>query len=236
MTLRKRWAPVLAIMWLTVGTAAYAEPIAFNFSGPVYRRFGVAPQQNGDIAVGSFVLDPNTLLVTEESPEHRRFEGSVDLLLSFRRPSGEAVVEYDLRDARLNLVINNDVTWDPQPYDAFRLGIAQAEAPFSFGVSLIDPTGTVFADTDLPTELDLLDFLGSRNRTYVGYYVDPAASTYAGQFDGYITSLNGVSAPEPVPEPGTLALLVGGGVFALLRRRRRLAQSSRSTDIPRTPH
>ena len=236
MTFSNRRALFLAIMWLSVSTAVNAEPIPFNFSGPLFATSGTAPQQPGDIAVGSFVLDPGTLTVTEESSEHRRFEGPVDLRLSFRRPSGDVVVQYDLQDFPLNLVINNDVLSfaDESRYDAFRFGIGRAEDLFSLGVFLVDPTGTAFSDMNLPTELNLLDFNGPNNRRFFGSYLNPAGGI-VGQFDGYVTFLNGVSAPEPVPEPGTLSLLIGGGALALLRRRR-TEEPAGSSDIPERVH
>ena len=201
---------------------ARAETITFSFSGPVHESSGIAPMSPGDLLTGSMTFDTTQLVTTEESPGARRFDGPVDLQLSFRRPSGETVAEYALPHGLVDLVVNNDV-----PDDAFRPIVRDSDNPtFTFGFFFTDRSGTTFASTDFPRTLNLASF--DESRLFFGNFWNRLDRPAVGTFTGAVTSLNGITVPDDqppsaTPEPASMFLvgtaLAGMGMRRFRRRR-----------------
>jgi len=205
-----------------------ADPITFNFSGPVHQRSGNAPQAVGDTLIGSFTVDPQQLTTTEQGASFRRFEGPIDLHLAFKRPSsGTAVVEYDL--SRLHLVINNDI--EGSGTDAFRpLMFNDPVRPaLVFGFFFTDRTGDALTSTDFPSTLNLPAF--DEFRLFFGTFFEGAEPDLrpVGTFTGVVTSLNGLQAPDvpsPTPEPASWLLVGTAGMLIVKNRRNARARRS----------
>lgn len=199
---------------------ASADVIRYDFSGIVRTTFGTAPQAIGDSFTGSLVIDTDALPTTEQGPGFRRFDGPVDLRVSFASATTER--EYlSYAVPQTDLVINNDV-----PYDAFRAEVFNpAQRTFTFGFYFTDRNGTALSSTDLPSSMDPRAF--DDWRMFYGDYFpsDWRTEGYRGQFGGLVTKLNGIEAlnglPGPnaaTPEPETL-VLAAIGIVAVFRRR-----------------
>jgi hypothetical protein len=201
---------------------AHADPIRYDFAGVVRSTFGSAPQAVGDLFTGALVIDTDLLPTTEQGPGFRRFEGPVDLRVSFQSAAtGQTYLSYVV--PQTNLVVNNDI-----PYDAFRAGVFDPARPTSpvFGFYFTDRNGTALSSTNLPRSIDPRAF--DDWRMFYGNYFrsDWRTEGYIGQFGGLVTSLNGIEAltgnpesPAAAPEPSTL-LLTAVGIAAGVRRRR----------------
>jgi len=61
------WLVVTCLALAMAGDVS-ADPVTFQFSGPVHLTSGAAPQQRGDMLVGSFTVDPDQLIITEQGP------------------------------------------------------------------------------------------------------------------------------------------------------------------------
>jgi len=211
----------LALLGCSV-EGAHADVIRYDFAGVVRSTFGTAPQAVGDLFTGALVIDTDLLPATEEGEGTRRFDGPVDLRVSFQSAAtGRTYLNYVV--PQTDLVVNNDV-----PYDAFRASVfdrARATTPV-FGFYFTDRNGTALSSTDLPRSIDPRAFDDWRD-FYGDYFRSDwrNGEGYVGQFNGLVTSLNGIEAltghpePTPTPEPSTL-LLTAIGVAAGLKRRR----------------
>jgi hypothetical protein len=218
---------LIAFTCLAFDQPAYADPIRYDFSGPIGNpTFGTAPQEIGDVLVGSIELNTDALRTTERGSTFRRFEGPVDLHLSFRsQASGQEYLNYAFDGINMNVVVNNVPGWD-----AFRPGFFDPQNPFfSFGLYLSNVGGDAFSGTDFPRTLDLRAF--NEFRMFSGSYWQFDSrlriEKQIGLFTGSVTTLNGIQVPAPpvVPEPATM-LLSGIGVAAVLKRWRRMQQHS----------
>jgi hypothetical protein len=200
---------------------AHADVIRYDFAGVVRSTFGTAPQAVGDLFTGALVIDTDLLPTTEQEEGARRFEGPVDLRVSFQSAAtGRTYLSYVV--PQTNFVVNNDVPNDDLNGSVFD----PARRTFVFGFYFTDRHGTALSSTDLPRSIDPRAF--DDWRLFYGDYFrsDWRTEGYTGQFGGLVTSLNGIEAltghPEPAaptPEPSTL-LLTAIGIAAGLTRRR----------------
>jgi hypothetical protein len=115
------------------------------------------------------------------------------------------------------------------PFDELNIVLSRFTSPqLGFTIDLIDPTGTVYTNANLPVSPDLEAF---SLRHFVGSIEERrgGVQTVIGTLGGTITSLTGGPGPSITPEPGSV-LLLGPTALSLLgaarmkkRRVRRLA-------------
>ncbi len=124
----------------------------------------------------------------------------------------DASISVDLGTQTLSYIDDHVyISTDNYTSDEFRFSVDGGDVDFNFttfGITLIDSTGSVYDDDSLPMEFDLLDF-DSRRLKIHGYAL-PNYDWF--EVDGEITHI------AVVPEPGTIILVGLGGL--VLRRRK----------------
>src|SRR4051812_7889924 len=152
-------ATVLAVLaWLSLVAAVEADSITFQFAGQVDATTGTVPPKVGDSLFGSFRFEiPGT-----DAPAGAPvgiFQTRQDIFdLSFAHEPGGPV--FDQRTLRRELftaeVFNNVFGDQGGPFDEFELTVSTFTLPhFNLNIDLVDPTGSVFTNANLPTALPL---------------------------------------------------------------------------------
>ncbi|MHC5538510.1 PEP-CTERM sorting domain-containing protein [Singulisphaera rosea] len=217
----------IALMFLTVVSAAHAEPITYNFSGTTERfddiMGGFADIPGGTPFSGSFTYDPQIPLI-DKTPLIAIFGDTGDdpTTKDYGSPLLGPPLPGHVLNATMNvgglpsfaigspvggvISIRNDQMFGwptPLPSDTFILSVGDPNGNW-VEVKLADPTGQALASTALPSTLDLAKF----SQASVEY------KSAAGLVAGDITSLVPVNAPEP----SVFAILALGALGMVFRR------------------
>lgn len=225
---RFRAAVLVVLVWLSTAAAAQADSITFRFEGRVDATTGTVPPSVGDSLFGSVSFDipgtnappgsPNGFFQTRENVFDLRFA---------HEPGGAAFEERRFTAQLFTVQVFNNFFGDSGgPFDEFEINLSTFTFPqFNFNIDLVDPTGSVFANANLPISPHLDAF---QRRTFVASIQvrHDGGQSVVGTFGGTISSLLGGPGPSVVPEPCS-SFLLGSGLFILATMKRRSAADGR---------
>ena len=205
--MRKNSIVFAALACLFLHSSIYAAPLTFQFTGTVTQivtdpadpfgaSIGFGTPVTGfftfDSAAPDGAADPSTGSYTSIGAPF----GLQMLIAGFAFPG----------DSSLNVGVGNDFGGTTDFYTLFASGSSQ------ISVTMMDPSGAVFADTSLPlTPPDIAAFL---TRTF---HLDTEVDGNIVQIDGTIDSL---TMESQVPEPHTYVTISIAIGLGLLRRRK----------------
>lgn len=221
MRCRFRTAIVVASVWLSVATAAWADSITYRFEGRIDDTTGIVPPSVGDVMFGSisFVVPG---IDAPPGASSGTFQTREDVFhVSFaHEPGGPVFAERTFHDQLSTVSTFNNFFGDRGgPFDELEVTLSTFTFPqFNFNIDLVDLTGSVFgANANLPSSphldaFQLRNFVANIETRHGG------GQSIVGTFDGRITSLVGSSGPfSPTPEPSSL-LLLGPVALGILGR------------------
>ena len=216
-----RAAILVFLIWLTAPATVRADPFTFRFAGRVDTTTGIVPPSVGDVLFGSVNFDiPGTNAPPGDAIGFFQTRDDVFRLSFAHAPGAPAFDERTLRRQLFSVLVFNNVSGDiPGPFDELGIFVSTFTFPqFNFTIDLIDRTGSIFTNANLPTSPNLDAF---QLRNFVGSIQVRRGGTQevVGTFGGTITSLLGGPGPSTLPEPGTLSLL-GPAALVVIRRAR----------------
>ncbi|HEY7056265.1 MAG TPA: hypothetical protein VH458_07065 [Vicinamibacterales bacterium] len=204
---------LVLLVWLSAARAVRAESITYRFEGQVETTTGMVPPSVGDIVSGIVTFEVPGI----EAPPGAAagiFQTRKDIYqLSFAHEPGAAPFHSrTLNNQQLTVQVSNNFFGDiGGPFDELDVVLSTLTSPqLGFTIDLIDPTGTVYTNGNLPISPDLEAFA---LRHFVGSITEGRA--IIGTLGGTITSLTGEPGPSITPEPGSV-LLLGPPALSLL--------------------
>lgn len=218
-----RFRAVLLVLfvWLSTAAAVRAESITFRFEGLVDATTGTVPPSVGDALFGSVSFEiPGTDAPPGSASGFFQTRQDVFHLGFAHEPGGPVFYERtDHRQLFTTDVFNGFHGDLGGPLDELGITLSTFTFPqFNFNIDLVDLTGSVFTNANLPASLNL-DAFQLRNFVASIQVRSGGGQTVVGTFGGRITSLVEGPGPSLVPEPCSL-LLVGPAIFGVIGRAR----------------
>jgi hypothetical protein len=223
--LQRVWAVFATVIGLGMGgSAASAATIDLQFTGKVTfadptPSIPSPPPTIGDTVSFHLVYD-TSVPDTNANPSQGRYPGAITKLEATF--SGQL---HTFTPTQTSISVRND---DPVADGVVFSYVPDNNAVDEFVLYFQDPTGTIFTDDSIPTDLISLQSIGTW-----GFTLAPGGGNPLYNFGGSITSITAI-APTPIPAAlPLLATALGGLGFAGWRRRRHAQQSSTVLEIAR---
>lgn len=217
-SIRLRLAAAVSICLLSLGAPAAADTIAIDRTGAtgVLTFDGLFANDN-DVALIAFdILSPSMFSAMTTSYA----SGGFDPLLTLFDADGNWLTENDddpTGAAGVDALLVDPITLAPLLLTPGRYTLALSQTLNNSGLTVDEP----FARADFPSYWrESFDPEGACAAFVAVDFQSGETACVSNFFAGSMT-ITPLEQPQPVPEPGTLALLATGAAAALLRRSRR---------------